>query len=112
MLFLNGYLFKIFVAAKFSLFAVSKNQGKENDKSNSSANLLLKRFTLQVEDLHLSDATPTDGADTDDSDDNQVEEDSSAQNGDLDEWNFRESILKCLYSKDTKYPASIILNYF
>ena len=48
MLFLNSYLIKIFVTDKFSLFAVSKNQGKENDKSNQSVGLKDFQDRIQV----------------------------------------------------------------
>ncbi len=78
---LNCKFFKIGLAVLKSI--------NETDDSVSLANLLIKRYTLQIENLKTN-------ADTD-SDDECV--------SDLDEWNFRESILKCLYAKDVKYPS-------
>lgn len=62
-------------------------------KSSSSAtnsddenNLLIKRFTLQVEHVLLNVLKKSDDLDED--------------------WYFRDCILKCLYSKEAQYPAN------
>lgn len=69
-------------------------------------NLLIKRYTVQVEMLDSqSDSASENGSD---------EDGTSEENGDLVskinklEWQFRDSILKCLYSQDFQYPTSNI----
>jgi hypothetical protein len=59
--------------------------------SSEDSNLLIKRYTLQVEYLFQKIK------------DNFNKE----EHQDLDEdWYFRDAILKCLYSKDIQYPTS------
>ena len=65
-----------------------------NESDENVANLLLKRYTLQIENLKIN----VDKSECDDVDSQSV--------NDLDEWNFRESILKCLYARDIKFPSS------
>ena len=62
---------------------------KSTNNEDSNINLLIKRYTLQVEYLFLK------------TNDNSNEEE------EVDEdWYFRDAILKCLYSKDIQYPTS------
>ena len=68
--------------------------------TNENENLLIKRFTLQIEDLKMAH-------DQDSSDEDEFG--SNNQVADLDEWNFRESILKCLYSKHSRFPAGSLI---
>jgi hypothetical protein len=77
--------------------AVLKSFSEETDESMDK-NLLIKRFTLQIENLKIPTSNPDDTKSSDE-EDNDTEET-------LDDWNFRESILKCLYAKDVKYPAN------
>jgi hypothetical protein len=58
--------------------------------------LLIKRYTLEIDNLVGS----LDGYAND-----PVENKNFALDSD-DEWNYRDSILKCLYSKDVQYPFS------
>ena len=72
----------------------------KTESEQETANLLLKRYTLQIENLKRGKKQGIEESSSD-------EENSHDQtNVDLDDWNFRESILKCLYAKDIKYPAS------
>lgn len=61
------------------------------DEPANDVNLLIKRYTLQIEMLGRH-----------------------GHQDEMDEWNFRDSILKCLYAKDIVYPKSkkISLKYF
>lgn len=80
---------------------------KPNDSSldeMNRVNLLIKRYTVQVEML---DSQP-ESASEDGSDEDGISE----EDGDIVsmtnklEWQFRDSILKCLYSQDFQYPTS------
>lgn len=53
------------------------------DGPSNDVNLLIKRYTLQIEKLSQQ-----------------------SHETEIDEWNFRDSILKCLYAKDIAYPKS------
>lgn len=72
-----------------------ENDSEKNINATAAAatndfNLLIKRYTLQIECLLLRGEHNT-----------CANSESTA-----DEWNFRESILKCLYAKDVQYPKS------
>lgn len=80
---------------------------KPNDASldeMNRINLLIKRYTVQVEMLDRQ----LDSASENDSDEDGISE----EDGDIMtmsnklEWQFRDSILKCLYSQDFQYPTS------
>ena len=60
-------------------------------EDEETINLLIRRYTLQIECL----------------DDNITLGEQSNGDSSLDEWNFRDSLLKCLYSNPSfQYPDS------
>ena len=68
---------------------------KETSESNPvDTNLLIKRYTLEIEDLNESSALRI----LNDSNELVLSED--------EEWEFRDSILKCLWSKEFQYSSS------
>ena len=62
-------------------------------------NLLIKRYTLEIENV---------AADLN----KKIDQNEDQLLNPNDEWNYRDSLLKCLYSKDNQYPISIILKLF
>ena len=72
---------------------------KHSDEINR-VNLLIKRYTVQIEMLDQTENVSEDDLD----EDNETNNDILLMN--KLEWQFRDSILKCLYSQDFQYPAS------
>ncbi len=72
---------------------------KHSDEINR-VNLLIKRYTVQIEMLDQTENVSEDDLD----EDNEINNDILLMN--KLEWQFRDSILKCLYSQDFQYPAS------
>ena len=62
--------------------------------------MLIKRYTVQIEMLDQTENVSEDDLD----EDNEINNDILLMN--KLEWQFRDSILKCLYSQDFQYPAS------
>ncbi len=75
---------------------LKSSEGSETSRIPNE-NLLIKRYTLQIENLFENAAN--------ESDEDYVESKNEPVSA-LDEWNFRDSILRCLYSKETQFPAS------
>jgi hypothetical protein len=74
---------------------------KEPTDSSQNANLLIKRYTLEIDDLASNSSSQEANKFIENNEEMLLDSD--------DEWNFRDSILKCLYSKDVSYPFSEIL---
>ena len=72
---------------------------KHSDEINR-VNLLIKRYTVQIEMIDQTENVSEDDLD----EDNETNNDILLMN--KLEWQFRDSILKCLYSQDFQYPAS------
>ena len=65
-------------------------------------NLLVKRFTLQIE--NLAEASVDSGDES--GEEKAADEWDEDEFNNKQEWQFRDSLLKCLYSQDAQYPAS------
>lgn len=96
-----------------SLFSIGLAVLKSvNSSESTGVNLLIKRYILQVESaqaiLNDSDDSDSDANESievnSDDDLNDFEQEISITN--KQEWEFRDSLLKCLYSQDTQYPSN------
>jgi len=71
-------------------------------ESEVKRNLLVKRFTLQIE--NLAEASVDSGDES--GEEKAADEWDEDEFNNKQEWQFRDSLLKCLYSQDAQYPAS------
>ncbi len=80
----------------------------ECNKPNEN-NLLLKRFTLQIDTSQLNNDTGDKCMISMENNINTEDLDQQLAVINNDEWQFRDSLLKCLYSPDVQYSTSKIL---
>jgi hypothetical protein len=71
-------------------------------ESEVRRNLLVRRFTLQIENLAEASA----GSGDESGEEKAADEWDEDEFNNKQEWQFRDSLLKCLYSQDAQYPAS------
>ena len=91
--------------------AVLKSSG---DSETDSSNLLMKRFTLQIENLkQLIDSDSDESAkepDIEEIDEQEPNKESLLRSSQY-EWQFRDSLLKCLYSQEPNYPFGMRMQF-
>ncbi len=80
-------------------------------EANVKRNLLIKRFTLQIENLAIGRLDSQGSSEDEEKAVEGWDEDNESCNIDFkQEWQFRDSLLKCLYSEDAHYPASKLIS--
>ena len=91
--------------------AVLKSSG---ESETDSSNLLIKRFTLQIENLkQLIDSDSDESANEPDIEEiDEQEPNKESLRTSQDEWQFRDSLLKCLYSQEPNYPFGIKMQFY
>ena len=83
---------------------LKSSEGSETSRTLNE-NLLIKRYTLQIENACNESGENSEDCVVSKENLNESIGENEPESA-LDEWNFRDSILKCLYAKETQFPAS------